>query len=270
MGLDQFHHRITGNPAGHKLVFLHGLMGALNNWGRVTPAFEKDFQILTFDQRGHGRSFKPATGYAAKDFAMDLRMILDELRWESVYLVGHSLGGRNALEFATLFPQRAIKLVVEDIAPGMGQRSMLDIKRLIELVPTPFADHAAANRFFDREYAKLIAWHPSPDVICRFLYSNLEEKPGRSWDWRFNKAGILEALHLGHTVNHWKEIEGLTMPTLWLRGSRSTDLSRVAFEEVLARNQVITGAEIPDAGHWIHFEQPEAFIQVVKEFLTSP
>lgn len=268
MGLSQFHHRISGNLNGHKLVFLHGLMGALMNWAKIVPAFENDFQILTYDQRGHGRSFKPTTGYSARDFALDLKGILDELGWETIYLVGHSMGGRNALEFAHLFPQRTIKLVVEDIAPGMGVRPMTDIERLIALVPAPFATHAEAKRFFDNDYEKLIPWHPSPNVISKFFYANLEEKPDGKWDWRFFKPGILEALHLGHSQDHWAEIEGLTMPTLWMRGGRSTDLSRIAFDEVLARNPVIRGVEIADAGHWIHFEQPEAFTLAVREFLT--
>src|SRR6185437_2661695 len=108
----QLYHQIAGNPEGHKLVFLHGLMGSLANWRRITPAFENDYEILTLDQRGHGRSFQPATGYEPSDFAADLAACLDELGWTRSHLVGHSMGGRNALEFASLFPQRTASLVV--------------------------------------------------------------------------------------------------------------------------------------------------------------
>src|SRR4051812_15656878 len=120
MALSQFHHQIAGNPAGHKLVFLHGLMGSASNWRKITPAFENDYQILIYDQRGHGRSFKPISGYTPADFAGDLKNIIDELGWEKIHLVGHSMGGRNALEFAQLFPRRIDHLVIEDITPGTG------------------------------------------------------------------------------------------------------------------------------------------------------
>ena len=112
MAIEQFHHQISGNPSGNKLVFLHGLMGSMTNWRRITPAFENDYQILTYDQRGHGRSFHPQHGYKPTDFAGDLKAILDELGWYNIHLVGHSMGGRNALEFAYLFPRRADKLVI--------------------------------------------------------------------------------------------------------------------------------------------------------------
>jgi esterase len=244
-------------------------MGSLSNWRKITPAFENDYQILTFDQRGHGQSFKPETGYAPADFAGDLLEIVIELGWEKINLVGHSMGGRNALEFAHLFPQRTEKLVIEDITPGTGRDAMLAIEKLIELVPTPFPTRISARTFFDSTYENLISFHPQPRVISRFLYSNLEEKPNGEWDFRFFKKGILEALHAGHAQNRWETVEKLPMPVLWMRGEISTDLSRPVFEEILQRNPHVRGVEIAGAGHWIHFDQPSAFIAALKDFLTD-
>ena len=87
------------------------------NWRRITPHFEQEYQILIFDQRGHGQSFHPPSGYFPKHYAQDLEDILKELGWNHIYLVGHSLGGRNALAFASKFTHRVGKLVVEDIGP---------------------------------------------------------------------------------------------------------------------------------------------------------
>lgn len=245
-------------------------MGSGGNWRRITPAFEDDYEILTFDQRGHGRSFQPATGYSPTDFATDLAGILKELKWEKINLVGHSMGGRNALEFATIFPQRTDKLVIEDIGAGLARGPMDVIERLIGAVPTPFDSRDQAKNFFMQEYESRISFHPQPTVIRQFLYGNLEERADGTVDWRFYKPGILEALKVGHSHDRWDQIENLKTPTLWMRGENSSDLSRPQFEEILRRNKLIQGVEIPNAGHWIHFDQPDAFIRALKDFLTLP
>jgi pimeloyl-ACP methyl ester carboxylesterase len=245
-------------------------MGAGGNWRKITPAFEDDYHILTYDQRGHGRSFQPATGYSPTDFATDLAAILRELKWENINLVGHSMGGRNALEFATIFPQRTDKLVVEDIGAGLSRGPMDVIERLLAAVPTPFASRDEAKNFFMHDYESRISFHPQPSVIRQFLYGNLEEKPDGTFDWRFYKPGILEALKTGHSYERWDQIDNLKTPTLWMHGEKSTDLTHAQFEEILRRNPLIRGVEIPDSGHWIHFDQPDAFIRALKDFLTSP
>jgi esterase len=264
----RFHHQISGNPSGHKLVFLHGLMGSLSNWRRIVTAFEADYQILVFDQRGHGRSFQPESGYAPSDFAADLKGILDHYGWRKIDLVGHSMGGRNALEFANHWPERIEKLVIEDIGPEQGIEGLQIIERMLNLVPTPFASRFDAKQFFETKFENLISFHDQPHVIRQFFYTNLEEKPDGRTDWRFSKRGILETLQIGHTGSRWNLVENLTIPTLWIHGEQSRDLTRSMFEEILRRNPKIKGVEVAGSGHWVHFDQPEAFIAALKDFLT--
>jgi pimeloyl-ACP methyl ester carboxylesterase len=265
--LDNFHHQITGNPQGHKLVFLHGLMGSAANWLRITKAFANDFHILTFDQRGHGRSFHPEAGYNPRDFAHDLKLILDELGWSASALVGHSMGGRNALEFASHFSQRVKALVMEDIGPDSRHSAIDRIERLLALVPVPFSSRAEANEFFEKSYPDLISFYPQPRVVARFLHSNLEQKPDGTMDWRFAKEAILQSLREGRNADRWDEFANLKMPVLVVRGEHSEDLPRPVFERMLKTLPAARGVEIADAGHWVHFDQPEAFIRTLKEFL---
>src|SRR5262249_49515748 len=148
-----------------------------NNWLKITPAFQNEFHILTFDQRGHGRSFHPPSGYHPRDYAQDLKHILDELGWNSSALVGHSMGGRNAMEFACHFSQRVKALVIEDIGPEADFAAFERIERLLSLVPTPFRSRAEAKDFFDNQYPQEIAFYPQPEVVSRFLLANIEQKP---------------------------------------------------------------------------------------------
>ncbi|MGE3973871.1 MAG: alpha/beta fold hydrolase [Bdellovibrionales bacterium] len=256
--LEQFHHSIYGLESSPKLVFLHGLMGFAGNWRRITPAFEKDFQILTYDQRGHGRSFKPSGGYRPEDYADDLAKILEELGWEKIHLVGHSMGGRNAQNFAARFPQRVVKLVIEDIGPDTSEAAVQKIVDIIERAPTPFTDKVMAKDFFYNNYKDV--------SLGAYLYSNIEEKPNKTFDWRFSKEAILESVRLGRAQERWDELKSLKMPTLLIRGEKSEELPRDVYEKALTVNPLVKGVEIAGSGHWVHFDKPDEFIQALKKF----
>jgi pimeloyl-ACP methyl ester carboxylesterase len=262
--LENFHYQLSGNPSGKKLVFLHGLMGSAANWRRITPSFQADFHILTFDQRGHGRSFHPADGYQPKDFANDLKLILEDLGWDQAILVGHSMGGRNALEFAGHFAPRVKALVLEDIAPK--SESVEGIEKLLDLVDTPFASRVEAKRFFDEEYPKRIAFNPQPKVVSQFFFTNIEKRADGRYDWRFAKEPIFAALNAARGEDRWDLYSQLKMPVLVVRGETSKDLPRPIFEKMLAVLPQAQGVEVKGAGHWVHFDQPEAFIGALKEF----
>ncbi len=267
--LDQFHYQTLGNLRGTKLVFLHGLLGSAANWRKVTSALEADYHILVFDQRGHGQSFQPETGYSPENYADDLEKILDELGWERVLLVGHSMGGRNALNFASRWPQRVKALVIEDIGPDAAEEGMARIEKLLSLVPTPFPTRPAAKKFLLEEYPKLIPWNSDPATLAQFFYSNITETDDGKADWRFSKPGVLESLHAGRTKERWDELRALKMPTLVIRGARSKDLSRAVYERMLKENPRLRGVEIPDVGHWIHSEATDAFVAELKKFFAS-
>lgn len=264
--LEQFHYQITGNPQGHKLVFLHGLMGSGANWRSIAKAFESDFHILTFDQRGHGRSFHPQSGYHPRDFAQDLRNILDELGWAEIALVGHSMGGRNALEFALHFSQRVKALVIEDIGPEASSAAMGRIEKMVDLVPVPFHSREEVREFFKEKYAGLISWTPKAETVAKFFETNIEQKPDGTFNWRFDKNGIFQSMREGRNEDRWDALRNLKMPVLIVRGERSTDLPPDIFARMRQVLPAAKAAEIKGAGHWVHFDQPEEFIAVLKEF----
>lgn len=259
--LNQFHYQINGKNSGlPKLVFLHGLMGFGANWRRIVSQLEDSFEILTFDQRGHGRSFKPDSGYAPEDYARDLEKILNELGWEKIHLVGHSMGGRNALAFASHFPQRVISLVIEDISPESHPGDVERYEKLLNRVPTPFQTKKDAKDFLLNDFGD--------PILGNYFYSNLVENDTGLVDWRFSKSGILDSVRLGRTVDRWESWRSLQMPTLLVRGENSKDLSAETYEKMLKENPRVKGAVIKDSGHWVHFDQPEAFIEVLREFFS--
>lgn len=267
--LQNFKYEIQGEEGLPRLVFLHGLMGTGANWRKITSLLKNEFQILTFDQRGHGRSFKPNTGYTPDDYAKDLLLILDELDWDKIHLVGHSMGGRNALKFASLHPKRLRSLVIEDIGPEGNRQAMERTLRLLDLVPTPFPDKATAKSFFEQDFPILAKSNPQKGILSQYLYMNIEQKTDGTADWRFFKDGIIESLKNGHFQPQWTEVKNLNIPTLWIRGGESDDLPRDEFDKILKVNSIIQGIEITGAGHWVHFDQPKEFTRSLQQFWSS-
>ena len=267
---EKFHHQITGQPNAPKLVFLHGVMGFSANFRRIAHAFEADYEVLVYDQRGHGRSFHAAPGnYRLTDYASDLREILRELGWQKITLVGHSMGGRVAIHFASQYPDMLTRLVIEDIGPSMHTSRASLITRMLDAIPVPFADKRTAKRWFDTEFLELFKAERKKEGLAAYMYANLSENEQKQGVWRFDEAGIRETVEHGRAFDRWDQIEALRMPTLLVHGEWSTDLPRELFEKVLCANRTIEGVEIKNCGHWIHSDQPDVFIQVLKLFFAG-
>lgn len=264
--LEKFHHQITGQGE-RKLVFLHGVMGFSANWRRIAKAFEAEYQVLVYDQRGHGRSHRPATGYGPEHYASDLKEILDELGWEKIRLVGHSMGGRAALAFASRHPERLTQLVIEDIGPESSGRSY--VTDLIDAVPVPFPSKKDARAWFDTRFPEIFAKNPMRKMLAEYLYANLMENENKEAVWRFHEPGIRESVAEGLASDLWAEWRSITVPTLLVRGEKSKDLPREIFDRMLAENPRVRGVEIPGSGHWIHADQPDLFIETLRGFFAG-
>lgn len=267
--LSNFHYSVLGNNTQKRIVFIHGLMAFAANWRKIANFLENDYQCLIYDQRGHGRSFKPDTGYSPEIFAEDLNKITDELGWTKFHLVGHSMGGRNAIVFAHLFSEKVQTLTIEDMGPDKDEKMYDYYRSMLNGIPTPFKDKLAVKHFFDHEFKNIFPSKEPPAVLSLFLQSNMEEKPDQSYDWRFSKPAILEIVREGHVKDRWYEVSSLKMPTLLVRGETSHILNKETFDKMLSVNPNFEGVEVAGAGHWIHYEKYAEFVQILREFLNT-
>lgn len=244
------------------VVFLHGLMGFSSNWGKIWPALQEQYPVLVYDQRGHGKSHKPAKGYSPSDYAQDLRALLDHLQWPKVHVVGHSMGGRVALRFCTEFPERVKSVVIEDSGMTANPKRVQWIQDLLGSIPTPFADRASAKKFFDEKYA-------SDVMLGGFLHANLETKPDGQVDWRFYAPGMVETIVAGRATDAMAEFAKLNIPTLIVRGGRSLEFPKSEMAEMQRILPEAKYEEIPGAGHFVHAEKPVEFSLILKNFLDA-
>lgn len=264
--LNNFYHLVYGPENGRKWIFVHGLMGFGQNWRKIIQGLEGTERCLTFDQRGHGKSIKPASGYSPEDYADDLKHIVDEIGWDNFILVGHSMGGRNVLNFASRYPEYVAKLVIEDIGPDKKENAHLYYEGLLGMVPTPFKTRADAKKYFFEDFINNAKTRERAEVMANYFYANMIEQPDGTISWRFSKEGIIESVTTAHLNDRWDEIKMLAMPTLIVRGQESKELSHETFEKMISSNPMIEGLEIPKAGHWVHADQPEAFLNAIKNF----
>lgn len=265
--LNNFYHHLYGPEDGRKWVFVHGLMGYGQNWRKIIQGLERTERCLAYDQRGHGRSFQPVEGYSPERYADDLKMIVDDLGWDQFVLVGHSMGGRNVLNFASRFPEYVSQLVIEDIGPEANPQAHEYYEYLLNLVPAPFATREEAKRYFFEDFVKTAKTRENIQVMANYFYSNMTEQPNGTVDWRFSKNGIIDSVRLGRTDERWDEVKSLKMPTLLIRGANSKELSQENYDKMLASNPMIKGVVIPGAGHWVHSDQPQAFTEALKMFV---
>lgn len=274
MFLSNFHYSVLTpqnieNP--ERIVFVHGLMAFSANWRKIASRMQDQYECLIYDQRGHGRSFKPETGYTLEDFAQDLNKITDELGWTQFHLVGHSMGGRTAMVFASLFPEKVKTLTLEDIGPEIDPKAEDYYRRMLGSVPTPFANKEAMKTFFAKDFASTFVSKEQTEILALFLQSNIEEAADGVnqglYDWKFSKDAIIEIVHEAHKRDRWEEYKNLKTPILLIRGENSHVLTHETFEKMLQSNPNTEGVEIKQTGHWVHFEKYQEFLQYLREFI---
>jgi esterase len=259
----QIYHRILGEPNAHPpVVLLHGLMGFSANWGKIWPNLITERQVLVLDQRGHGRSPKPAHGYGPENYAADLLGLLDLLGWGRCHIVGHSMGGRVALRFANEHPERTLSLTMEDSGTEPNPGRLRWIRDLLAGIPTPFPDRESAKIFFTERFQ-------GDALTASFLHANLESREDGTMDWRFHAAGMIETVESGRATDAMAEFASLLCPTLIVRGGKSVEFPAGEAERMTSSRGGVQLVTIPGAGHFVHAEKPKEFSAALNEFLSA-
>ena len=268
MFLSNFNYSVLGQNESQRVVFIHGLMAFSANWRKIASRIQNDYQCLIYDQRGHGRSFKPESGYSPEIFAQDLDQITMELGWDKFHLVGHSMGARNAMVFADLYPEKVRTLTLEDMGPEADSQSYVYYEKMLNSVPTPFKSKVEMKSFFTQNFEKNFTSKEPISVLSTFLQANIEQvNDSDLFDWRFSKQAIIETVKEGHAKDRWGEISRFKMPVMLIRGENSHVLKQETYSKMLEANPKIHGVVIKQAGHWIHYEKYEEFTSILREFL---
>ncbi|MBP1648813.1 MAG: alpha/beta hydrolase [Bacteroidetes bacterium] len=244
---------------GEPVIILHGLFGSLNNWNTLGQQLGQTFKVHLVDQRNHGRSPHDRV-HTYKAMAEDLSEYCQEQGLASASLVGHSMGGKTAMEFALTHPGAVRKMVVVDMSPrATAARHDAIMEALTSIRP---------ERFTSREGVDEALKGRIPDqVVRRFLLTNLKREGDGRYVWKMNLAVIQESYgEMNRGIENGRTFNG---PVLFLKGGRSPYLSEAdlpAIRALFSRAELRT---IARAGHWVHAEAPEEFLAAVREFISS-
>jgi esterase len=239
------------------VVLLHGLFGAGNNLGALSRFLRDRYRVYSLDLPNHGRSaWLDRAGPTAMADAVSAWM--DSQGLAGISLVGHSLGGKVAMELALSHHQRVTGLVVADIAPVAYPPGHDAVFAALDAV-------LAAGCRSREEAAALMASHlEEPDVI-QFLLMSLQRGDGGYYRWRFNLEGIKRAYELVRDApaagRHYPG------PTLFIKGGDSDYILPAHREQVMSLFPVASVKVMPGCGHWLHAQQPVQFNGIVGRFL---
>jgi pimeloyl-ACP methyl ester carboxylesterase len=245
---------------GTDFVVLHGLFGSGKNWRSFAGSLEDDFQVWTLDARNHGDS-PHADSMSYQQMAEDVARFFVENELENVVLLGHSMGGKTAMQLALQFPDRIAALIVVDIAPVCYDH----LHKQLKLIEAMQELHLAAEMSRSEIEKKLAVKIPEKRLLS-FLMTNLNRQNGQ-FQWRIGleqiAAGMPELLNYPELKSVFKG------PVQFIGGENSAYLK---FEYHALIRKYFPESRITmldNCGHWLHVEQPAAFQKTVNEFLQD-
>ena len=250
--------------SGLPLFILHGLFGSSDNWQTISRGLSEHFQVFAIDLRNHGRSpHSPEMNYPlmAEDLQeLILRRLAGQPQPTRIRLLGHSMGGKVAMQFALTFPDHVEKLVVVDIAPKTYLPRHSEIfKGLLDLNVGTISTRGEAD-------ARLAGAVPDP-AVRGFLLKNLARDTNGRFYWRFNLKTLADKYS---ELNANLPMTGqFARPVLFVAGEQSDYLASSDLPKIQELFPGATIQVVPGAGHWVHSEQTQLFLKITTDFFTE-
>lgn len=256
----QLHSQTYGDSSQPALILIHGLFGSGKLWRIFAKQFSKYYWVHTPDLRNHGRSpHFDSMNY--EEMAQDIADYMDQQGIEHANILGHSMGGKVAMQFALNWPERVTKLIVEDIAPMYYKpRHKAVFKGIRALNKANIKNRSHAD-----ELVKDII---ADNSLRLFLYTNLSKQSDGYLDWHINMDAIRDNYDAISRAPVYKK-QPYSCTTLFLRGGKSQyvlDEYRRKIKEWFPLSRINT---LKDAGHWLHSEQPTTFLDICLKFLSD-
>jgi len=253
---------------GHNpgVLLLHGLMGRASHWAGTTRWLAERHRAVALDQRGHGQSDKPPEGpFDREAYVLDAEAALVQLGLEPAVLIGHSMGALTAWQLAARRPDLVRGLVICDMrASALGAASQREWEDWFKAWPLPFATLGDVRKWFGEDDP----WVERPNPARGEFYAEVMTETPDGWRPVFSRRQMLEARSTWVFDAHWEELAAVQCPALVLRGLDG-EQGRAEAQEMVRVLPRGVYAEVADAGHLVHYDQPEAWRSAVEPFLDG-
>jgi pimeloyl-ACP methyl ester carboxylesterase len=256
-----------GRPGRPPLLFLHGGCLTAHTWDLVCLALRADFHCLAVDQRGHGDSeWSPILDYGPDAHVRDVRGLIEQLDLTKPVLIGQSLGGLNAITYATHAADQLAGIVVVDIGPDVQWSGAMRIANFVMGDP----EHGSVEDFVQR--ARAFNPRRDPRLLRYSLLHNLRRLPDGTWTWKYDRRGISPEYFASvrRSLDQLRDgTHAITCPVLVVRGAESdafSDTQAAGFAAALPDGR---WAKIENAGHTVQGDNPRGLVQVLTDFLAE-
>lgn len=244
--------------SGDPVIILHGLFGTLDNWQTMAKRLAEDFTVFIIDQRNHGKSpHMDEINYPL--MAEDLRTFMEDHWMYDAHIIGHSMGGKTAMQFALDNQDMVNKLVVVDIAPKayVGNHQSI-FEALFDVPLETLKSRSEAAKILEAKMGN------DPGTI-QFLLKNLTRNKEGQYNWKMN----LPVLHKDYknilaAVNG---AEAFDKETLFIKGGKSNYILEEDQQDIQLLFPEAKFEVVKDSGHWVHAEAPDALYQLMISFL---
>lgn len=240
------------------LIILHGLFGMSDNWHNIAKILSEHFTVYTLDLRNHGNSPHSAE-MNYKVMAEDINNFMLSEEISKAYLLGHSMGGKTAIMFANLYPEKILKMIVVDITPKKYTKS--HIKYIDAMQNINF--NANSRKEIEEELSSKIS---NRDELL-FILKNLERDTNNKFRLKLNIDSLEK--NYENLISEIEIFNNINVPTLFVKGENSSYISN---EDEFFINQKFNSVKfknIKKAGHWVHAENPLDFLTETLSFLKN-
>lgn len=252
--------------AGPALVLLHGFTGSAAGWAAHLPSFAAAHTTIAIDMLGHGGSDAPleAARYGIERAAADVLAVLDRLAIPRAAVLGYSMGGRAALFLAAAAPERVTALILESASPGIADPSERAVRRAQDADLADSIERDGVQAFVDR-WERLPLFATQARLPAGVRAAVRAQRVAHS---AHGLASSLRGLGQGTQPPLFDRLPGVAMPALLIAGALDERYAALGREmsRAMPRARLVV---VPDAGHTVHLEEPEAFQRAVLDFLRT-
>ncbi|MDC3412399.1 2-succinyl-6-hydroxy-2,4-cyclohexadiene-1-carboxylate synthase [Aquibacillus sp. 3ASR75-11] len=254
---------VEEHGTGEPILLLHGFTGTTKTWDSIISTWSKTFRVIAMDLPGHGRT-EGTKVVQMSECCQDIAKILDQLGINKIHVIGYSMGGRTALSFAVMFPQRVSSLVLESASPGLA-----DYK---ERMARKKQDEKRAKKITTDGIASFVDyWENIPLFASQKKLSSTRRFKVRQERLNQSKEGLalsLRGMGTGSQPSQWEKLHVIDAPVLLVVGELDVKFVGIAtkMNHAIHNSQVKV---IPMTGHAIHVENPKCFGKMVIDFIRQ-
>lgn len=262
----RFHYLDWGNYKLKPILLLHGFMAHAHVWDDFGQNFRTRYHVIALDRRGHGESqWCKDRAYSISDHFSDLVCFIEGLGLKDLIIIGHSMGGRNALFYTACYPENVERLVLIDARPGSDPASSKALKNLLNHIP-----FKAGSIEEVVEKIRTLSPFLSKEICNHIVIHGFKKMPNGKLTPKFDVGMIQQLEKMNYnTEDLWPFLQNINCRSLVIRGKRSSFLSKIVAQKICRLIPNAELREIPESTHFPAQENPIVFNEVISDFLNQ-